>query len=819
MKINTILNNFVAGELSPRLAGRTDIMQYYQSAAELLNMIVEFYGGAKKAPGTYFANEVKNSSLATRLVRFVFSDTQAYILEFGNLYIRFYMNGGAVLETAKNITSINIATSTITSVGHGFTNGQEIYIADIVGTTELNGRRFLVAGAAANTFTLTDIDSNPIDMTGYAAYVSGGTASRVYTLTTTYTTADLWKLQFAQTADILYITLGNSTDATKGRPQKKLTRTAHTSWTITDIDYSTGYARPALMDTNVTATTITPSADAGAGITLTASAAIFDATHVGSVWRVKDGYVKIIAVAAGGLKTAATGNVLYGISLATGPAATDDWAEGAWSGYRGYPKAVTISEGRLQYGYTVSQPQTVWGSEIGAYETFEKGALAADAIEFPADTNQVEVINWLFPANEILVGTPSGVSSLGTGSDTLALTASTGRVKKKSAYGVSEVPPQIIGNNVFYWQKYNRTLREYAVNEKSFEYEAFDATVLSDHITKSGIVDMAYQQSPLNILWCVRADGKLCAFTRQIEQKVSAWTLHDTQGFYESVAVIPKESYDEVWFVVRRTVNGVTRRYIEYMVAPEFEEIEDAFFVHSGLTYDTPYTITGISKANPALVLCVNDFADGDIIKIRGVEGMTEVNYKKYIVANRGPASFTLKDLTGADINSLAYSAYASGGEARKCVNTVSNLSHLEGKTVQVLADGASHPDRVVSGGAITLDDYYSQVTAGLGYTGRLKSNDLAMSRKPEQGNIKRVSEAIVNLYESLGCKVGDGITQDDVIFRTSGMPTDAPPELFTGLKTVAFPSGFDNSKQVVISQEQCLPLHVLSISLKMEIN
>lgn len=821
MKIDTVLNSFVAGEISPRLAGRSDIQQYYQSAAELLNMLCEFYGGAKKAPGTYFVAEVNDSSASTRIFKFVFSDTQAYILEFGNLYIRFYKDGGAILETAIDITGIDQAAECTVTAANSYTDGDEIYITGIEGMTELNGRRFIVSNRTAGNFKIKDVDDNYINSSAYTAYSSVGTAARVYTLTTTYTTADLWQLQFAQTADILYITLGKSDDAAKGRPQKKLTRTAHTSWTITDIDYSTGEARPALMDENITTTTITPSAATGTGITLTASTAIFDITHIGSIWKVNTGYVKITDVASGGLKTTATADVLYSGTL-TGTSAYTSWSEGAWSGYRGYPKSVTISESRLVYGYTVSQPQTTWGSGTGAYDTFELGSDDADAIEFTADTNQVEVINWLFPANEILVGTPSGISALGTGSDTLALTATTGRMKKKSKDGTSSIMPQQIGTYVYYWQKYNRILGEYGLSSDTLDYETKDATILAEHISESGIVDMDYQQHPYSILWCVRDDGKLAAFTRQIENKVSAWTPHDTQGFYESVAVIPKDSYDEVWFVVRRVIDGVTRRYIEYMVAPEFEEQEDAFFVHSGLSLDNPKTITAITQGDPVVVTSASHgFSNGDRIKIRNVEGMTELNDRTFLVANKADNTFELTDTDGDNIDGTDYEAYVSDGEARECVTSVSGLSHLEGKTVQVLADGASHPDRVVSSGSITLDDYYSQVNVGLGYTGRLKSNDLEPSPggTSAQGKTKRVSRVFANLYKSLGFKIGTEAKMDNIPFRTSSMATDQAIPLFTGYKEVVFPSGWDKTKQVIITQEQPLPLHILSLAIEMEMN
>jgi hypothetical protein len=749
MQGSSIINSFVAGEISPKLAGRTDIQQYFQSAAEIRNMLVECYGGAKKAPGTRYVAEVADSADTTIVRRFVFSDTQAYIIEIGDLYMRFFMDNA---------------------------------------TTGLGG---------------------PITV-----------SSSPYSITTSYPSSIIRELQFKQTADILYVTHPSY-------PQSKVTRTAHNSWSINIIDYSTDPARPALMDENITTTTITASATTGSSITLTGSQAIFHSDHAGSIWAIgpitgSHGYAQIISVSTGGLKTVAVAKVLYGGALPDTSAHTD-WSEGSWSKYRGYPKSVTISEQRLIYGYTAYQPQTIWPSEIGAYDTFELGSDDADAMAIKPDDS--DVINWLFPAQEILIGTAGGVITYGTGSDSTALTPTNGRAKKKSSYKASSIIPELIGNSVFYWQKYNRILREYVYSLAEDNYQAKNMTVLSDHITESGIIEMAYQQSPNNILWCVRADGKLAAFTYEADQKVSAWTLHDTNGLYESVAVIPKTSYDEIWFVVKRYINGSWKRYIEYMEAPDFDEQEDMFFIHSGLTLDDPKTITNITMSLPTgritIISASHGLSNLDEVKIRGVVGMTELNHRKFLVAEAASGTFTIKDLDGNYIDGTDYEDYISGGEGRECFSTLSGLDHLEGETVQVCADGGAHPDCIVVSGAITLIESHSHVSAGLGYKARIKTNDLeaAPGGATSQGKTKRVSSVSVNLYKSLGCSVGTDVRMDAIPFRTSSMPTDQPPELLTGIKTVAFPSGWDKSKSVVIEQEQCLPLHVLSIVTELEVN
>ena len=746
MNSSQIINSFVAGELSPKLYGRTELLQYYQSAQELRNVIVEVYGGAKKAPGTYFVNEVKDSDAVTILKDFVFSDDQAYQIELGNNYMRFYTDEGQILS---GVSTYEIATS--------------------------------------------------------------------------YPSSILRELQFSQKNDLLYITHDTI-------PQSVLKRLGNATWALSQINYAVNEARPALMKSNITDTTITPSAMTGSVVLTSSGASLFDESHVGSIWAIgpitgSHGYAQIVSVSSGGLKTVATATVLYEGTLPSSSANTD-WSEPSWSGYRGYPKASTIKENRLIYGYTKSEPQTSWPSVAGAYDTFEVGNEDTDAMTAKADTNKNEDVEWLYPASEILIGTAGGITVFGTGSDSIALTPTTGRAKKKSSYGVKpNVMPQMIGESVFYWQKYGRIMREYVYTLESDSYQSKMATRMSEHITDSGIIDMAYQQSPNNILWCVRDDGKLAVFTVDPNENVQAWTLHNTDGEYESVSVIPKSTYDEVWVIVKRTIGGVTKRYIEYMTDPDFDEQEDQFFVHSGLRIDSPKTITSIVTTTSPNALQVvsasHGFSNLDVIKIRGVVGMTEVNNVKYVVSSVASGTFKLVTLEGTSVDGTAYTAYASGGEARVCFSSVSGLIHLEGKEVQVCADGGGHPTSTVASGSITLNDSYSQIAVGLGYTARIKTNDLeaAPGKSNSQGKIKRVSEVSINLLRSLGCKVGTDDQMDEVKFRTSAQKTDESPPLFSGIKRITFPSGWDREKSIIIEQKQPLAMHVRSVIAEVEVN
>jgi hypothetical protein len=204
-RVSVINTNFTAGELSRDLFGRVDITKYSNGAALLENFVVRPHGGILRRSGTRYVKEVKDSDAKTRLIPFEFSTTQAYQIEFGNLYMRFFKDQGAILEADKTISGATAANPVVvTASSHGFVNGNEVFISAVEGMTELNGKYFLVANKATNTFELTDVDGTNINGSAYTAYSAAGTAARVYEVTTTFLTADIPQLQFAQSADVLY---------------------------------------------------------------------------------------------------------------------------------------------------------------------------------------------------------------------------------------------------------------------------------------------------------------------------------------------------------------------------------------------------------------------------------------------------------------------------------------------------------------------------------------------------------------------------------------------------------------------------------------
>ena len=230
--------SFSAGEVSPSIYARTDLVKYATGLRTCENFMVMRHGGVTNRPGTSFVGEVKDSSKVVRLIPFIFNTAQTYVLEFGDLYMRVIRNGAQITETAQNITAITQASpGVLTITGHGYADGEEVFIEDVGGMTELNNRNFKIANKTANTFELTYMNGTAVDTTSFTAYTSGGTAARVYTITTPYVEADLSELRFIQSADIVTLTHPSYSP-------RELARTAHTSWTLNEMLFAPSIAPP-----------------------------------------------------------------------------------------------------------------------------------------------------------------------------------------------------------------------------------------------------------------------------------------------------------------------------------------------------------------------------------------------------------------------------------------------------------------------------------------------------------------------------------------------------------------------------------------------
>jgi hypothetical protein len=741
-----LLSTFNAGEWSPDLYGRIDLDKYRNASRRIENFVLLAQGPATRRPGTEFIAHTKDDG-AVRLIPFEFSTEQAYVIEAGNGYFRFYMNGGRI-ET------------------------------------------------------------------------SPGTA---YEVATPYGVADLAALKWAQSADVLYLT----------HPQfapYKLARSGHTSWSLTPIDFQDG----PYLDENVGAVTLTPAAASGSNVTLTASASLFVAGDVGRLVRIKHasvwGWAKIVAF------TSATQVKIDIKSAFGGTAAVTTWRLGAWSSGTGWPGTITFHEERLFLANSKLQPQTLWASVSGAYESFSPtgtdGVTKDDhALNFTIADDRVNAIRWMSAGKTLALGTTGGEFNLSASSLNEAVTPSNVTVRRETTNGSADIRPERIGAAVLYVQRAGRKIYEMAY---SFENDAFNSpelSLLARHLTQKGITEIAYQAEPWSVVWVVRADGALLGLTYMRGQDVVGWHQHRIAGRHTkvlSIACIPGIGQDEAWLAVEREVNGVVRRSVERM-AGAFEpedpfDKKGAFFVDGGLRYDG----AGAAALTPGAGATVAGqtgvvFTAGSAVFVAGDVGR-EIQYSfpapsgtGYHVARARITGFT----DGAHVVATILTAFPSlGGIAAGAwslgARVIRGLDHLIGETVTILADGATHPTRVVApDGSVTLERSAAFAHIGLGYTSLLTTMDAEAGALDgtAQGKSRRIHRVTVRLANSLGMRVGaeTGRTED-VVFRAAQTAMDQSPPLFTGDKVVAFPKGWERQAIISVLQEQPLPCTIVAL-------
>ena len=534
------------------MEGRTDFAKYFNGATNIENFVVLPHGPVTRRPGTYFVSEIKTSSARTRLIPFTFSTEQTYVLEFGNNYIRFFKDSGQIVESNKTISAITKANpAVVTSNGHGFSNGDFVNIYGVVGMTEINNTTFKVSNKSTNTFELQNVDGTNINSTNFTTYSSGGIINRIYQITTEYTTAQLFDLKFAQSADVMYL-------CHPDHEPMKLSRTGHTSWSLTEVDFGTNGP---YFDANTTATTITPQQTAAAtGKTLTLSATTgvnnnqgWLTTDVGRIVKFNGGTAKITS------RTNSTVAVATIVDAFTNTNATAAFQLGSFSDTNGFPSSVSFFEQRLVFAATNDQPQTIFFSKSGDYENMAAGVNDDDAMVYTIASNQVNAIKAMKATRTLIVMTTGGEYSVSSGNAS-AITPTNISIVKQSNYGSASVDALSIGNATIFLQRAKRKIRELAYNFDTDGYVAPDLTILSNHITETGVVQMDYQQEPYSVVWAARTDGILSGLTYNRLENVVAWHRHILGGKSDTTKNIiqQKISFTSNTTVVNTTNNTIT---------------------------------------------------------------------------------------------------------------------------------------------------------------------------------------------------------------------------------------------------------------------
>lgn len=759
--------SFSAGEVAPATYARVDLARYYTALKTCRNFVVLPEGGAQNRSGTRFITEVKDSNARTRLIPFQFSTEQTYILEFGNLYIRFISMGGQV--------------------------------------------------------------------------VSGGVP---YEIVSPYTTAQLQALKFTQSADVMTIVHPD-------HPPRELSRLGPTNWTLTAITFEPGIAAP----TGLAATPRT----GGTGDTteyqykVTAVSGISEgsveswASNTATVnsWDNKPGATLSWTAVTGadhynvyknkssgvfGFIGQSAGTTFNDINITpetdnTVPIGYNPFADG------NNPSVVGYYQQRMAFAASVANPQTVWLSRTGDFHNFgySDPNKDDDGIEFVIASRQVNQIRHLVSLRELLAMT-SGAEIAITGSSDSGITPANVSAVEQSYFGSSDVLPAIYANTALYVQARGGKLSTLAYNYVSDGFQPQDVSVMSSHLLRGfTIQDQAFALAPNGVLWMARNDGMLLGFTFLPDQQVFGWSWHDTDGQVESVASVPEDDEDALYMIVRRVVNGVPKRYIERMASRQLTKygtgdfwFDRAFFVDCGLTYDGRRPGTAVLTGgtdwkfpNP-LTLSVGTatfdagMVDRSVIMYGGgtatsIGEILTVRITAYI----SPTQVTVEPQTVVPESLRGISATRWGLAA----TTISALGHLEGKTVSMLGDGNVIPQKVVTGGSVTLDSPTLVVHIGLPITGDFETLDITLQNNQSfLGSKKRINQVVVLCQESRGIFAGPDADHLDEFKQRAGENYGEPIELLTGRAEMDIPCKWDTEGRLFIRQSDPLPLTILGV-------
>lgn len=783
--------SFSRGEISPSLYARTDLAQYRIGLRTCRNFVIMRQGGASYRPGLIFSNEVKNSAQGqVRLIPFIFNKDDAMVMEFGNAYVRFTQNGAPVV----------------------------------------NG-------------------STPVEVV------------------TPYSTADVQTLNFVQTGDVVWLVHPNYPPAT-------LTRMSNTSWAYTVLAFQPSVAAPtgisvigtvfltghtwlyavsAISDTTGEESFVDaqPSFHAWADPTETTPHTV---TWTGvpncSVYNV---YLALDKGALGFLGIATSANLTF---VNTGNAVLDPTTTPVqpftdFTGAGNYPSVVGAYQQRLVYAGTLNNPAKVWCSRPGNYSNFNVSLPIQDdgPITFTIISDEIDEIEWLVVLGKMIFGT-QGAEWLADGDPNGVLTPSSVNDRIGSYNGTSHLRPVKVGSQILYVQAEGNAILALKVNVQ-YGYYTFgddDLTLISGHLLKGlTVADWSYQKSPNYTVWAIRSDGVLLSLTYMPAQELAGWARHDTLGTFENICVVPEGTETAVYVVVNRTIQGVTRRYIEQLADFEIvDDVNDPMFMDSALEYDgrnagaassTTMTLSGGTTwgYDQTLTLTASHafftaamLTNLDVIVLYGSDGS--------VIRFKIDAGYSSSTVVTGHTNMTVSAALQNTAVATwdHAVTTLTGMDHLDGENVSVYADGyvVASPNNegyatvTVNSGTIILPSAYTHIWAGLPYTGDLETLDLdSPPGKMQMTRLGLYVEASRGTFVGQALPQGDGITGpdpkdptnqtitlDEIKFREETDDLNDAPNFDTKYMYANIAGRWNRTGRGVIRQVDPLPLNVLAI-------
>lgn len=495
-----------------------------------------------------------------------------------------------------------------------------------------------------------------------------------------------------------------------------------------------------------------------------------------------------------------------------------------------YPGAVSYFEQRRVFAGTTNSPQQMWFTRSGTESdmTYSIPTVDTDRVSISVAAREANTIRHIIPMTQLVLMTSAAEWRVSpVNSD--AITPTTISVRPQAYVGSNNVQPQIVNNSVVYCAARGGHVRELGYSWQANGYVTGDLSIRASHLFDNLLLsDLAFAKAPQQILWFISSNGKLLGLTYTPEQQIGAWHQHDTVGLFKSVCAVAEGEEDAVYVSVTRPIGGQNKIYIERFATRKITDVKLSVFTDSSLTYNGANTSGfvslngGTGNWDSGQTLNLNSTTAifqfpvgtdlGDVIVITastGVEyrctiiGTTSTTVAQVIVDKAIPVS-----MQGVSLFDYSFAR-----------TSVSGLSHLEGATVSILADGAVVPQQVVTSGMVTVPRAASIITVGLPYESDLQTLPMSMNIEGfGQGRMKNVNRAWLRVVQSSGIFVGPDSDHLVEAKQRTTEPYGSPPALKTAeLQVVLTPTWADNG-QIFVRQRDPLPLTIIGLTLEVSV-
>lgn len=745
-----ILTSFNSGELSPLLDGRVDQDKYFTGCKTLTNFIPTVQGPARRRGGTRYVGSAKFGAKRAWLADFVFSAGQAYVLEFGDNYLRFWTNRGQLLGS-DGVSPYEVVTPYSEAdliTAEGTFALRTLQSSDVMWIVHSEGKYppYRLSRRGAINWTLapeefTDGPFRDVNTDSALTMQAGGTTGTVTV------TANSALFKPGHVGSLLILNSFNPSTVSPYQTYKTVAAggSVRNAGNVYEAQNAFTYAAGDQTQRYVPTHT---EGDAFDG------AVTWRYLHSGYGWG------KITSVSNDGLTCQL--DVTSRLPNEVVSASTRRWAFSEFSSVYGWPTGIAFFKERLTY----TRGKQVFHSIVGAFTNFARkdaGSVTSEtAMSLSLAADKLDSIRWLAQSRTLVIGSARAELALGEQTTQQVYSATNVQNVPQTEYGSRLLRPLRVGESVLFVERAGHRIRDMKFDFTIDRYKAEDITVLSEHIfdgsevlgdteqEQRDIVDWAYQQQRDSIVWCVLSDGTLASLVFNRERGVIAWTPHYLGGnaVVEAVQSIPSPDgrTDDAWFIVRRTVNGQTQRSVEYL---------------------TDYRLVKKGAAEAVHVDCSTTY--------RGV-----------------------------------------------ATKVVTGLAHLEGQTVSVCVDGSNHPDKVVSGGQVTLDRTGELIHIGYRFVSRMQTMRLEVQGGggTSQTTRKGVAEVWLRLQSTIGGRVGPTFDRmDEIRTLDPRKPVGTPPALYSGDYKLQFPGGYETDACVCYEQRMPLPATLVAIVLRVQIN